>query len=431
MNKFIYILICLLFSVGFWNLTMILKFLSPDVLLILSWSWMLSGIYIFNESKRKKALNSFNYRKTIYYILLGVILSMFSAYAFGKQSFVTTLIAQRTIYSFLFLPAILFVQPTEEDILKALKWISIGTLIVWILVHVNTNLVKLDKDSIEQSELQKQDLSTKLEFYVNGIYFVVLYLYFKINEYIKNFSWKAFIEASFFLLFIILYQNRSIILGVVPIFLYSIFKFKSRYKTFIVIALSMILVGLIIFTSNIWLSLINSTQNNLNETDYNRWKSLAYYFYDYSQSWFCYVFGNGFPSGGNSPLGNLMWSNFKRGIFASDLGMIGMWVDYGLIPLIAIYSIIFNVLRNNYFPSYLKFICLHVLFVPTIFHFWANPGITFFVLIIYFHAYYTEQNTTNYDSNTDRKLQRRKKNNYIYKRRNLQSPDTAFDNSDQ
>ena len=431
MNKFIYILISLVFAVSFWNLTIILNVLSPDVLLLLSWIWMLSGIYFFNFSKRKKALNSFNYRKTIYYILTGVFISMFSAYAFGKQSFLTTLIAQRTIYSFVFLPVILFVQPTIEDIIKALKWISIGTVLVWILVHINSNIIKLDKENIEQFELQKQDLSTKLEFYVNGIYFVVLYLYIKINEYIKAFSWSVFTEAAFFLIFIVLYQNRSMIIGVVPIFLYSLLKFKSEYKTFIILALTVILAGVIILTSDIWISLINNTQSNLNETDYNRWKSLDYYFYDYSKNWFSYVFGNGFPSGGNSPLGNLMWSNFIKGIFASDLGMIGMWVDYGIIPLIAIYSILISILRHSYFPVYLKFICLHVLFVPTIFHFWANSGITFFVLIIYFHAYYNELNKNKYDSNFNRKLQRRRKNNFIYKRRNLQSTISLYNSSDQ
>jgi hypothetical protein len=419
MNKFLYIFICLLFAVNFWNLSILMNVLSPDVLLILSWVWILSGIYFFNESKRRKGLNNFRYNRTIYYILLGVFISMFSAYYFGKQSIMTTLVAQRTIYTFAFLPVILFVQPTERDIAKALKWITIGTVIVWILVHIKTDLVKLDKESIEQFETEKQDLSSKLEFYVNGIYFVVLYLYFKMNEYIKKFSWNVFVEASLVLTFIILYQNRSMIMGVAPIFIYSLLKFRSNSKTLVIIALSVILCVAIALTSDIWLALINNTQSNLNETDYNRWKALYYYFYQYSQNWFCYIFGNGFPSGGKSPLGNLMWSNFTKGIYASDLGMIGMWVDYGLIPLIALYTVIASVLRHRYFPLYLKFICLHILFVPTIFHFWANPGITFFVIIIYFYAYYTERNKKSIQyvsSNTD-KLQGRKEDDFLYKRR--------------
>ena len=391
---------------NFWSLAIVLKFLSPDILLFLSWVWTLSGIYMFNTSLRKKTLNNLEYYKTFYFVLLGVFFSMFSAFAYGGQSIITSLIAQRNIYSFMLLPVMLFVQPTEEDIIKALKWISIGTVIVWVLVHFDTNLIKLDKSSVEQVELQKQDLSKKLEFYVNGSYFVVLYCYVKMNEYIKSFSWKTFIEASLYLVFIILYQNRSLILGVIPIYAYSLFKFKSNDKVYIVIVLSILLTFAILISTDLWMSLFNKTKSNLNETDYNRWKSLTYYFHEYSPSYFCYVFGNGFPSGGNSPIGNLMWSNFTKGIFASDLGMIGMWVDYGLIPLFAIYSIIVRVIKHVYFPLYLKFICLHILFVPTIFHFWANPGITFFVIIIYFHAYYSEiyKNLVYEVSNSNSKL---------------------------
>jgi len=113
--------------------------------------------------------------------------------------------------------------------------------------------------------------------------------------------------------------------------------------------------------------------------------------FEYSPNWFCYIFGNGFPSGGNSSLGVLMWKNFERGIFASDLGMIGMWVDYGIIPLIAIYAVLINVLRRKYMPLAMKFISLHIILVPTIFHFWTNPGIALFVLIIYLNAHYTEK----------------------------------------
>ena|ERR1035437_6311749 len=433
MNKSLYMFVCLLFAVNFWNLAVIMNVLPPDAILILSWMWILSGIYFFNERKRRKALNNYRYNKPLYYTLLGVFISMFSAYYFGKQSFLTTLLAQRTIYTFAFLPVILFVQPTEKDIVKALKWITVGTVIVWILVHFKADLVKLDKESVEQFEMENNDLSSKLEFYVNGIYFVVLYVYFKMNEYIKEFSWKIFIEATLVFFFIILYQNRSMILGVAPIFVYSIIKFKSRQKTFVIIGLSVILVAAVILTSDIWLGMINNTQSNLNETDYNRWKALYYYFYEYSQNWFCYLFGNGFPSGGKSPLGNLMWSNFTKGIYASDLGMIGMWVDYGLIPLIALYTILISIIRYKYFPLYLKFICLHVLFVPTIFHFWANPGITFFVIIIYLYAYFTERNKNSitYVSGNNSKLQRRRKDDFLYKRRIGQSSYSAFDGNSQ
>jgi hypothetical protein len=433
MTKSLYIFTCLIFALSFWNVSILMNSISSDVILFLFLAWIASGIFFFNYRKRKKALNDFKYKKTIYYIFLGVFISMFSAYYFGKQSFSITFIGQRGIFAFMFLPVILFVQPTEKDIIKALKWISIITIIVWILVHINPGWVKLEQDFLEQFDLKRKGLTSKLEFYVYGVEFVVLYLYFQINEYLKMFSWRVFIEVLILFLFIILYQNRSMILGTAPIFFYSLLKFKSRYKTFIIIPLSLILAAALIYTSDILMTLISNSKQELNASDYNRWKSLFYFFYEYPQSWFCYIFGNGHPSGGKSPLGNLMWANFTKGIYTSDLGMVGMWVDYGLIPLIAIYSIIVNILKHKYFPLYLKFISLHILLVPTIFGFWSNPGISFFVLIFYLHAYYTEQNKNSiqYAGNNSGELQTGSKDNNFYKRRVIQSADTAFDSDSQ
>ena len=211
-----------------------------------------------------------------------MFISIFSAYYFGGQSFITTLVSQRGIYSFIFIPVIFFVQPTEQDIIKALKWISIGTVIVWILVHIKADLVVLDKEAIEHFEMENKDLSSKLEFYVNGIYFVILYVYYKMYEYVRRFTWSIFLEASFFLVFIILYQNRSMLLGVVPLFLYSMYKFKSNYKTTILIVSSIVILIGIIYTTEMWTMLIKNTQSNLGESDYNRWKALYYYFNEYS-----------------------------------------------------------------------------------------------------------------------------------------------------
>lgn len=393
MRKSIYIFIVFVLSLRFWDISFIVTKLPPDVILVFSWAWIMFGVFYFNaDTKRLKSLNSFKYSKVLVYIFLGIVISMFSALYFGKQALMITLFSQRTIYSFIFLPAILFIQPTESDIVKALRWITGVTIFVWVIVHINPGFVYIDESMLEKVVVEKETLTTKLAFYVNGIYYVIFYAYYKMGEYIKRFTWGDFIEASLVVFFILLYQNRSMILMIAPIYVYTFFKFRSKHKLNIISILLIILVLVIIFTFDIWMLLIQNTQKDLNEPEYNRWLAVYYYFGHYSPNWFCYVFGNGYPSGGNSPLGNLMWANFAKGIFTSDLGMIGMWVDFGIIPLIGIYSVVINVLRKRIFPLYLKFICLHVLLVPTIFQFWSDPCISFFVVIFYLFAYYTEQN---------------------------------------
>ena len=386
MKKSTYIFICLILSVRFWKLSFLQNLITEDVILAVTLLWAFSAFIFFPSKSKTASIYISKYTNYTYYIFAGVFLSMFSAYFFWGQSLVRTLITQRYIYSFILLPAILYVHPNETDVIKALKWISIGTITVWCINVFYPSFVWIDEDNIP---LEKDADGYDIGSYVLGVKYVVIFLYYKIHDYIKKFSWNSFIQAALLLIFVVLYHNRSMLLGIIPVFIYSILKFKSKYKIVLILILSLILVSGIIYSWSIWGSLFEESKIQLNDPDYPRWRALYYYIYDYSPNWFCLILGNGMPSIGNSSFGNLKLINTEQGIYASDLGMIGMWTTYGLIPLITIYSVIVKVLKGRMFPLYLKFICFHILIVPTIFDFWTNPGIFMFVLIIYLYAYYT------------------------------------------
>jgi hypothetical protein len=388
MKKSIYVFVSLLISIQFWHLVPLNAFLDNNTTLLLTLFWAALAYFIFKKKPIGIALDEFRYVKYMYLIFAGVCISMFSAYLFWGQSLLTTFIAQRGIYAFVMLPVLLYIRPSEKDIIKALQWITIGTILAWCITIVAPNLIgSIDEDAIARR--QESD-SSDIGFYVSGIRYVVLYLYFTIHAYIKKFSLKVFLQASALLVFLILYQNRSLLIGAILVYLYSFLRFKSKYKKGLIFLQAFLLIGGVIYTWEIWSNLFIESQNQLADADYNRWKALTYYFHNYSPNWFCYVFGNGFPSSHNA-FGQLMWDNFERGIYASDLGMIGMWTTYGLLPLISIYAVILSVLIKKQYPLYLKFISFHILAVPTMFHFWNNPGVFLFVLLIYLYALHTEQ----------------------------------------
>ena len=390
MTKHFFISTSLLLSINFWDIQIITGLFPIDIVLATTWLWSFSAFYFFNNKYKNSNINSWKYNQYTFLILASVMLSMLSAFVFWKQNPLITLVTQRGIYSFLIqIPALLYVQPHEKDIKKALEWVSIGTIIVWTISIFKPQIISINQELVTRNTSGD---STDIGYYVKGIYFVILYFYFLVNEYIKRFSWKKFLQASAILLFLILYQNRSLLIGAVAVYLFSFISFRSKYKILLLSFVAILLISGIFYTWDIWHSLITETQKEINNPDYNRWKSLHYYLYDYSPNWFCYLFGNGFPSGGKTAFGKLMWDNMKRGIYASDLGMLGMWTTYGVIPLIVIYSVLIRTLINKKFPLYLKFISFHILLVPTIFHFWSNPGIFFFVIIIYLYAYHNEIN---------------------------------------
>lgn len=100
------------------------------------------------------------------------------------------------------------------------------------------------------------------------------------------------------------------------------------------------------------------------------------------------------PSVGNSKFGALMARNMSNGIFASDIGMIGMWSTFGLLPLLVIYRKLLKIVRSKASPMGLKFFALHVFIVPTIFQYGKNPGLFLFVLVLYLYAYTRETVTS-------------------------------------
>jgi hypothetical protein len=374
MKKSTYVFIYLFLSVSFWKLTFLPDFLlHRDVIFVLTLAWALLEYVFYTKKPKGIVLDTHENNKPIYYIFAGVFISMCSAYIFWGQPFLTTAISQRFVYAFIMLPALLYVRPSERDIIDALGWISIATIGVWCITIVAPELI----GSISEDEITRRAVTTTtdLGFNVAGIHYVVFFLYFKTTQYIQRFSWNLFFQAMSLVAFLLVYQNRIMLIGVVLVLAYSLLTFKSKYTYKwllfgVSVAIAVVGIG---YTWALWVALAEQTQRELGSDDYARWQALFYYLNDYSPSWFCYIFGNGMPSGGNSSFGLLMWADMARGIYASDLGMLGMWTTYGLLPLIGIYSVVVKILIRKNIPFYLKFICFHICLVPTIFSFWSNP----------------------------------------------------------
>ncbi len=317
---------------------------------------------------------------------------MFSAYLFWGQGIFTSFLAQRRLYCFILLPTLLYLTPSENDIFKSLQWITIGTIIAWFLSIIAPSFIGISEEAVKMKMAYG---STDIGFYVAGINFVLIYFYYLTQKYITNFSFNTFLKATALFIFIFLYQNRSMLIGASLIYIYSLLKYKSKYKTIIFIGQILLLFVVLILTKNIWQGLIEESNSQIGDSDYGRWKALEYYIYTYSPNWFCNIFGNGMPSVGKSALGNLYLSNMEKGMFISDIGMIGMWAFYGVIPLITIYYILIKSIIKKGFPLYLKFISFHIILIPTIFQFSNYMGILFFSLIIYLYIYTKETQRIN------------------------------------
>lgn len=397
MKQKYFILFLLVLSLDVWDLAIIVNLINHDVIFVITFLLTICYCIIY---KKEKGLRLYK-AKYIWYILLifaGILISVLNAYFFWGQSVITTFIAQRWIYLFITFPVFLITKPNEEDLVFGLRWISVSTMCVWLIVSSNPKIVNIDTEKVF---LNKSDFG----YYVNGIHYVILYTYYVIGKLIKKIKFSTQLELILLSSFIFIFQNRSMLIGLLIALVYFIVTLKSKYKLFYWYVLFTLIITGVIFTASIWSDLIIETQLQLNDPDYNRNLEISYYFFEYSPNWICYILGNGFPSAGNSFFGNLMSENMQNGIYASDLGMIGMWVDFGIIPIIVLYRVMFIILNKKHYPFYLKMICFHIIVVPTIFSFWRNPGVMLFSIILYIFVYKTEERKELYASNYSRKLQ--------------------------
>ena len=360
--------------------------LNANIILLLTLMWAVLGCFLFRNEDNLPVVFFKKYNWILILIFAGIFLSMFNAYLFRGQGIMRTFITQRFTYPFIILTALVYVQPSIRDIVKVLRIVSYITLFAWILSAIAPGIFA----HISEDKIEYYSSTTDIGFGVRGIQLVVLYTYYLIYKYIKHFTTKDFLYAFFWIGFIFLYQNRSMLIGVLAAFIYSLTKLRSRNKLLLVIGISFATLIFVFYTWDIWISLITETSLQLADKDYNRWKALDYYLTEYSPNLWCYLFGNGMPAGSYSEYGLLYWYNMSRGIYASDIGLIGMWAFYGVLPLIGIYYVLVKILFGKKFPLWLKFMSMHIIIVPIIFQFGNPTGILLFVLIFYLYMYYCE-----------------------------------------
>ena len=174
--------------------------------------------------------------------------------------------------------------------------------------------------------------------------------------------------------------------------------FGQRGRLFVIItALIVMLLG---WTSiqRIANSLIGETQEQLDNDNYARRVALRYYVFDYNEgSVPKMLFGNGQPASGSDYVKDMLVAN-EMGAYWSDIGLIGDWFLFGIIPIISILLMAFKVFKYP-FPMYLKYLFASFLIVPTIHSFSESNVRAFYFSIIIYLVCLNEQklysNTTN------------------------------------
>lgn len=387
--KIWYLLIALILALNCWDLIIVAPIINNQTNSVFAVGWAIIGFFWFrNRPGYLRICNFKKHLKYFYWLIAGFSLSIIPAYIFWNQDFITSFIVNRRLIWYIFLPMILYVQPTQKEIIRVLVYYTFVYMVVWTIQAVTPfPLMTPFERTFELGGSFELD-QTDFGYLLPGYSIMLLLLYFKTQQFIENANLKTFLPALAMLAIFFILQNRGTLFFAVIVFGYALFRLQSKYKIILFLFFGILVLITYVITSDFWLAQVHETTDEISNPDYNRWKAYYYFVFEYSPNWICNLLGNGFLSIKES--GGLLLNDMKMsGFYQSDIGILGFWSKYGVLPVIVCYTLVLKILINKHFPFYLKALSAHILLVPIV---WAFDTSDIFIIIIlcYLYAYYVE-----------------------------------------
>ena len=327
-------------------------------------------------------------RLNLTYIILfglGIFGSMIMALIYHNQALLGTAISQRPIYFLACFFVWWLIGLTEDELFPMLRVLTIITLVLFVVSLYEPQW--FFSQTLIDKYNSKKDLTTDVLCFMPGHLYVILYLFYLLQNLPDNFNKKDLVIIVAILGMFFAYQNRSTLIYLGIIMIYFIIKNRGsigrRERIFALLSLLIVLLVGLPYIRTVSRSLIDETQEQLGDEGYARKIALQYYVFEYNQGSIPrMLFGNGQPSTGSEFLEDMQDGN-ERGAYWSDLGFIGDWFLFGILPIIALLMMAYKVFRYP-FPIYLKYLFASFLLVPTIHTFCGNNMHAFyFSLVMY------------------------------------------------
>lgn len=278
--------------------------------------------------------------KPMWLILAGVLISFIPAYLYYGQHLYHSLVVYRQFAGYLVLPLLLSVRPSNLELKRAFYLY----VFIYFFALLWLTYVKPEWATIREG----MDLVNEGDFFhtLPGDQFLLPALIFALDDYRnkKKNRIRYGLLSLFIFLVIFLIQSRTILMASGMVLVFAALTNKSigsRMASEVIL----VFLGLAFFAlaSPYITAMITETTSQLSDPDYNRVKAFMY-FTSGVNGWPSFLWGNGLISGKVHPL---MEQLRNEGIFNSDLGLIGMWNQFGLIPSLTILVFVFSGLSSK------------------------------------------------------------------------------------
>lgn len=277
----------------------------------------------------------------VWWVLLGALISFIPAYRYYGQHLYYSIIVYRAFFGYFALFVLLSVKPTRLELKRALYTFSVIYLVVTLYVSfVNQNLVEWQEkvDFIEKGDFVHM---------LSGIEYAVLAFIFALDDFRnqRRVFWPHLIWSLFMFFIVFLPQNRTTILASFVIVLVATLSGRSASRRLVSeVLMGFFALAVLVVAGGYIMGLVTETVQQLSDPDYNRVKAFSY-FTSLPNGWMSIFWGNGFISGYVHPI---MSQLMQEGIYYADMGLLGFWFLFGIIPVGAILYYVFKGLSRKH-----------------------------------------------------------------------------------
>jgi len=371
MSKTFYLLILLIINSNAWNLRIIP--LSADDWLIIQTFFLLVGFLWYGRSKD---FYWFSKKLKYWWIwVLGVLLSMLPAYYNYGQTISQSILTYRQCIFLVQIPFLFKIAPTKEEIVNAIMIFFGFVWIIYFIQRYNPLIVNIDEEQIE-----KLFLNGEMPMVAGWLYILIAMFYYlgKIKE---HFNMKLLLIILSFFIFALLEQNRSALFSIAFIISWTILKVEKR-KILVILTFIVLALGITYYTSDIWINLFEETAGQVDDLEYNRNKAYRYYLFDASPNIWCYIFGNGFLS---AHVTRHMQDMMRVGVYDSDVGFIGYWNEFGILPIIVFMLILVPAAIGKRNSHFIRCFAIQILICSVTISYWGGGNLLYIGLFYYLY----------------------------------------------
>ena len=303
-------------------------------------TYFLVIILILIKGGRRMHMPTRKELRPLIWFILGIILSFIPANLYYGQSFVQSFFTYRRFFCFLSFPILLAVHPTKTELRYALYIFTMLWIVFSILVtFYMQGWVYVDEGRLLVSEGDFLHI-------LPGGRFVCITFIFALDQYRETRHTRDLINVIIIFLCVFIMVSRTILAAALLIIVLAttggLRTVRSRLAG---LAFLIVFMGLFLHFARGQLGmLITETSAQVVDVDYNRNKALVYMF-ACQRNWVTVVFGNGFISG---LVSTIVQDLQAQGIYNCDVGLVGMWQEYGLITVTVIFLSALKSISRDY-----------------------------------------------------------------------------------